>query len=74
MPRRPCLSSYGAVVREMARRFRERAPAANDVFRPWSCCCSKRLLMQTFCTAGGFASVSVALRGVSEASHSQDVL
>lgn len=34
MLRRPCRSSYGAVVREMARQFPLRASAANDIFRP----------------------------------------
>lgn len=34
MPRRPCFSSYGVVVREMVRQFYLRAPAANDIFRP----------------------------------------
>lgn len=34
MLRRPCFSSYGAVVREMERQFHLCAPAANDIFRP----------------------------------------
>lgn len=35
--RRPCPSSYGAVVREMERQLHLRAPAANDIFRPFRC-------------------------------------
>lgn len=34
MLRRPCFSSYGAVVREMGRQFHLCTPAANDIFRP----------------------------------------
>lgn len=43
MLRRPCVPSYGAVVREMERHFHLRIPAANNIFRfldaVYPCCC-----------------------------------